>query len=474
MRDCRKFYIDGRWVSAAGQRRLPIVNPATEDMIGEVAVAEAADVDQAVRAARGAFERNKLSVDKRLELLRAIGAAYEKRVEELAQAITLEMGCPIGVSRSIQAVSGLGHLAAAIEALTNYHFSEGLRAAEIVAEPIGVAALITPWNWPMNQVAVKVLPALAAGCAVVLKPSEISPISADIFAEILHEAGVPAGLFNLVHGDGATTGAALSAHPDVDMVSFTGSTRTGIAITRAAAATIKRVTLELGGKSPNVLLDDADFQTAVPLGVQATLLNSGQTCSAPTRMLVPRARQEEAIEIAKATARAFVPGDPTDPATLLGPVASAAQYRKVTELIGTGIAEGARLVTGGVPAEKRSRGFFVEPTIFADVRNDMTIAQEEIFGPVLVIEPYDTEEDAIKIANDTRYGLAAYVVSTDETRARRVASRLRAGSVWINGAAPELGAPFGGYKQSGNGREWGKHGLAEYLEVKTIVAPAKA
>jgi len=474
MRDCRKFYIDGRWVSAAGQRRLPIVNPATEDMIGEVAVAEAADVDQAVRAARGAFERNKLSVDKRLELLRAIGAAYEKRVEELAQAITLEMGCPIGVSRSIQAVSGLGHLAAAIEALTNYHFSEGLRAAEIVAEPIGVAALITPWNWPMNQVAVKVLPALAAGCAVVLKPSEISPISADIFAEILHEAGVPAGLFNLVHGDGATTGAALSAHPDVDMVSFTGSTRTGIAITRAAAATIKRVTLELGGKSPNVLLDDADFQTVVPLGVQATLLNSGQTCSAPTRMLVPRARQEEAIEIAKATARAFVPGDPTDPATLLGPVASAAQYRKVTELIGTGIAEGARLVTGGVPAEKRSRGFFVEPTIFADVRNDMTIAQEEIFGPVLVIEPYDTEEDAIKIANDTRYGLAAYVVSTDETRARRVASRLRAGSVWINGAAPELGAPFGGYKQSGNGREWGKHGLAEYLEVKTIVAPAKA
>ncbi len=405
----------------------------------------------------------------RSALLQRIIAVYQARYEEMADAISREMGAPLWLARSAQAAAGLGHLLEMVNVLASFPFEEPRGTTLMRREPIGVCGLITPWNWPINQIACKVAPALAAGCTMVLKPSEIAPLSGYLFAQILHEAGVPPGVFNLVNGDGPTVGAALAAHPDVDMVSFTGSTRAGVAVAMAAAPTVKRVTQELGGKSANIILDDADLEQAVTAGVQACFLNTGQSCNAPTRMLVPRSKLGAAVAAAKRAAESTTVGDPRAEGTTIGPLASRAQFEKVQRLIAQGIEEGAELVTGGLGRpEHLARGYFVKPTVFANVRNDMTIAREEIFGPVLAIIPYADEADAIRIANDTPYGLSGYVTSGDLERARRVARQIRSGNVHVNGAQPDLGAAFGGYKQSGNGREWGAAGLAEFLELKAI------
>ena len=405
----------------------------------------------------------------RSALLQRIIAVYQARYEEMADAISREMGAPLWLARSAQAAAGLGHLLEMVNVLASFPFEEPRGTTLMRREPIGVCGLITPWNWPINQIACKVAPALAAGCTMVLKPSEIAPLSGYLFAQMLHEAGVPAGVFNLVNGDGPTVGAALAAHPDVDMVSFTGSTRAGVAVAMAAAPTVKRVTQELGGKSANIILDDADLEQAVTAGVQACFLNTGQSCNAPTRMLVPRSKVGAAVAAAKRAAESTTVGDPRAEGTTIGPLASRAQFEKVQRLIAQGIEEGAELVTGGLGRpEHLARGYFVKPTVFANVRNDMTIAREEIFGPVLAIIPYADEADAIRIANDTPYGLSGYVTSGDLERARRVARQIRSGNVHVNGAQPDLGAAFGGYKQSGNGREWGAAGLAEFLELKAI------
>jgi aldehyde dehydrogenase (NAD+) len=470
MKDCRQFYIDGKWVNPAKVRDLAAINPATEEPVATLSLGNAADIDRAVAAAKKALDSYAdTTVDERVALLRRIIEVYKSKSEEMAQAISLEMGAPISLSRAAQVPAGLAHLSEILKVLARFKFEEIIGSTLMRKEPIGVCGLITPWNWPMNQIACKVAPALAAGCTMVLKPSEIAPLSSFLFTEILHEADVPPGVFNLVNGEGATVGAALAAHPDVGMVSFTGSTRAGIAVASTAAPTVKRVTQELGGKSANIVLDDADFERAVKEGVRSCFRNTGQSCNAPTRMLVPRARAASAAAVAKQVAEESVVGDPFSERTQIGPLSSQAQFEKVQGLISQGIREGATLIAGGPGRpEGLNKGYFVKPTVFANVSNDMTIARNEIFGPVLSIISYEDENDAVRIANDSPYGLAGFVSSGDVDRARRVAKRIRSGNVHINGARVDFGGCFGGYKQSGNGREWGEAGLQEFLELKAI------
>jgi aldehyde dehydrogenase (NAD+) len=477
MKDCRQFYIDGKWVDPAEPRDSTVINPASEEPIATISLGSVADVDRAVRAAKRSFESySETTLDERVALLRRIIEVYQSKMEEMAETISREMGAPLSLSRKAQAPAGLAHLSQALKVLGDFRFEE-LRGSTLMRkEPIGVCGLITPWNWPMNQIVCKVAPALAAGCTMVLKPSEMAPLSAYLFAQILHDAAVPPGVFNLVNGDGPTVGGAISSHPDVAMVSFTGSTRAGVAVAVAAAPTVKRVTQELGGKSANILLDDADFQNAVPQGVQECFRNAGQSCNAPTRMLVPRSKLAEAVDAARVSAEACTVGDPFADRTSMGPLASKSQFDKVQRLIKAGIEEGANLVAGGTGRpDGFTKGYFVRPTVFSDVRNDMTIAREEIFGPVLCIIPYEDEADAIRIANDTPYGLSGFVTSGKVERAGRVAKRIRSGNVHVNGARVDFGGCFGGFKQSGNGREWGEAGFEEFLELKAILgyAPTK-
>ena len=466
-----QFYIDGAWVQPSQPHSFELVDPATEQVIGALSLGNADDVDRAVKAARKAFPSYAdTPVAQRLQLLRDIVRIYTRRSEEFAEAMRLEMGAPIGFARKGQVARGPAHLDKLIEVLETFEFEHQRGSTRERLEPIGVCGLITPWNWPINQIVVKVGPALAAGCTMVLKPSEFSALSALLFAEVLEEAGVPRGVFNLVNGDGPGVGAAIAAHPDIDMVSFTGSTQAGIQVARTAADTVKRVAQELGGKSANLLLDDVDLEDAVTRGVAACFTNSGQSCSIPTRMLVPRARMDEAIAIARRAACAYRTGPTEDEATQLGPVVNRRQFERVQSLIDTGIREGATLVVGGSGRpEGQPTGFFVKPTVFANVEPGMTIAREEIFGPVLSIMGYDDEAQAVDIANGTDYGLAAYVQSADLSRARRIARQLKAGGVHLNYPPADFGAAFGGYKRSGNGREWGEAGLREYLETKSMV-----
>jgi aldehyde dehydrogenase (NAD+) len=472
-KDCTKFYIGGQWLEASDRPRAQVINPATEEPCAAVALGNADDIDDAVRVARAAFDAwSQTSTAERVELLQRITAGIKSRGDELAGAVSAEMGCPIRVAKTTQLLSGLAHFTAAGRILDDYTFAEARGNTLVVREPVGVCGLITPWNWPLNQIACKVAPALAAGCTVVLKPSEVAPLSAYILTEIIaaafEESGMPAGVFNLVNGDGPVAGAALAAHPQVDLISFTGSTRAGKQVAKTAADTIKRVTLELGGKSANIILDDADFPRAVSGGLNACWINSGQSCNAPSRLLVPKQRMAEAAEIARAAAAKLPVGDPADRNTRLGPVANKQQYDKVQGLIEQGLEAGATLIVGGTgrPTDF-DKGYYIKPTVFADVSNDMAIAREEIFGPVLVIIPYEDEDDAVRLANDTDYGLSGYV-SGDPERARRLARRLRSGMVHLNGAGLDFAAPFGGYKQSGNGREWGVEGFEEFLETKSI------
>lgn len=465
-----KFFIDGTWVKPEIPVALDVIDPSTEGPYTQIALGSTMDVDKAVAAAKAAFTSfSQWSKDERLALLKRILAEYEKRYEDIAQAVSREMGAPLGFAREAQAAAGKGHLGATIEALERYEFTERRGTTTVVKEPIGVCALITPWNWPLNQITCKVGPAIAAGCTMVLKPSEIAPISGVIFAEVMEAAGTPKGVFNLVNGTGPDVGQVMAGHPDVDMVSFTGSTRAGIIVAKTAADTVKRVAQELGGKSPNIILPDADFEKAVTEGVTACFGNLAQSCDAPTRMLVPATRHSEALEIAKTAAEKLKTGDPRADGTDLGPVVSQTQFDKIQRLIEAGISEGATLVTGGPGRpEGLNRGYYVRPTVFGHVTNDMTIAREEIFGPVLSVLSYETEEQAIEIANDTPYGLAAYIQG-ELGHAREVASRLRAGSVYINYPEWDLFAPFGGYKQSGNGREYADWGIHDFLEIKGIV-----
>ncbi|HWA80549.1 MAG TPA: aldehyde dehydrogenase family protein [Acetobacteraceae bacterium] len=467
----RQHYVNGAWVEPLEPVLLDVIDPSTEEPFTRIAVGGPKDVDRAVAAARAAFPSFARTTRKeRLELLRNILAEYNKRRDDIAQTLSQEMGAPRKFAYERQSATGTNHLTRMIEALESFRFEEPQGATMIVREPIGVVGLITPWNWPINQIVCKVAPALAAGCTMVLKPSEIAPLNAIIWSEVMHAAGVPKGVYNMVQGEGAVVGEAMSAHPDIDMMSFTGSTRAGILVAQAAARTVKRVAQELGGKSANILLPDVDFRVAVTKGVLGMMVNSGQSCSAPTRMLVPLDRQDEVKAIAKTAAESLVVGDVRDERTNLGPVVSEVQFNKVQRLIQAGIDEGAELVTGGPGRpEHLNRGYFVRPTVFANVRNDMAIAREEIFGPVLSILPYRDEADAIRMANDTVYGLAAYVQSGDLAHARRVAAEMRAGNVHLNYPAPDSAAPFGGYKQSGNGREYGKWGLEEFLEVKAVI-----
>ncbi len=470
MREYMKFYIDGQWVDPVTPKSMDVINPATEEVCGHISAGSSADVDKAVAAAKKAFATySQTSREERLDLLQRILAEYQKRFGDVANAITEEMGAPASLAQRAQAPIGMAHLATGIEVLKTFKFEEDRGPTRLVKEPIGVCAMITPWNWPINQIACKVVPALATGCTMVLKPSEESPFSAIIWAEIMHAAGVPAGVFNLVNGTGIEVGAALSSHPDVDMVSFTGSTRAGVEVAKAAAPTVKRVAQELGGKSPNIILPDADMKSAVSGGVKHVMQNSGQSCNAPTRMLVPSAKMDEAIVIAKETAEATTVGDPNGNAQL-GPVVNRTQWEKIQRLIQAGIDEGATLVAGGVGRpEGLDKGFYVKPTVFANVTYDLTVAREEIFGPVVSILGYETVDQAVEIGNATEYGLAAYVSGTDLAKAKEVASRLRAGQVSINGGGNDMMAPFGGYKMSGNGREWGDFGFHEYLEVKAML-----
>ena len=480
MRDCRQFYINGEWISPEKPHDFEVINPATEEAVATISLGSAADVDKAVSAASNAFEvYAETTPDERVSLLRRIIDVYKARSEEMAEAISMEMGAPLAFARKAQVPAGLGHLLEAVKVLEHFRFEQVKGSTLMRKEPIGVCGLITPWNWPMNQIAAKVAPAIAAGCTMVLKPSELAPLSAYLFAQVLQEANVPRGVFNLINGDGPTVGAAIAAHPGIAMVSFTGSTRAGVAVAMAAAPTVKRVTQELGGKSANIVLDDvldgADFTKAVREGVQSCFRNTGQSCNAPTRMLVPQSRMAEAGEIAKQEAEKVKTGDPRSSDTHIGPLASEAQFEKVQRLIRQGVAEGATLVAGGTGRpEGMGRGYFVRPTVFTDVRNDMTIAREEIFGPVLCIIPYRDEADAVRIANDSPYGLAGFVTSGDRERARHVARRIRAGNVHINNARVDFGGCFGGYKQSGNGREWGEAGLEEFLELKAVFGYAEA
>ena len=471
MKECMQFYINGEWVDPVDPKSLDVINPATEEVIGKIAMGNSQDVDKAVAAAKEAFESfSKTTKEERLALMGKILEVYQSRYDEIAETISSEMGAPLWLSKAAQAATGAGHFGTFMEVLKNYNFDADKGTTRLRKEPVGVCGLITPWNWPINQIACKVAPALAAGCTMVLKPSEVSPLNAVIFTEVLHEAGVPAGVFNLVNGDGLSVGEAMSSHPDIDMMSFTGSTRAGVAVAKASADTVKRVSQELGGKSANIILDDADFNKSVAGGVTGCFMNSGQSCNAPTRMLVPADRQDEAVAIAKATAEATVVGDPKEVAAGgIGPVVSEVQFNKIQGLIEKGIEEGATLVAGGPgKPEGFNAGYYVKPTIFSDVSNDMTIAREEIFGPVLSILPYKDEEDAILIANDTEYGLSGYVSGSQE-KAQKFAEKFRSGNVHVNGAGPDFNAPFGGYKKSGNGREWGDLGFEEFLEIKAIL-----
>ena len=466
-----QFYINGEWVDPVDPKHLDVINPATEETIGKIAMGNSKDVDKAVAAAKEAFESfSQTSKEERLALMGKILEVYQSRYDEIAETISSEMGAPLWLSKAAQAATGAGHFGTFMEVLKNYNFNEDKGTTRLRKEPVGVCGLITPWNWPINQIACKVAPALAAGCTMVLKPSEVSPLNAIIFAEVLHEAGVPAGVFNLVNGDGLSVGEAMSSHPDIDMMSFTGSTRAGVAVAKASADTVKRVSQELGGKSANIILDDADFNQSVAGGVTGCFMNSGQSCNAPTRMLVPADRQDEAVAIAKATAEATIVGDPKEVAAGgIGPVVSEVQFNKIQGLIEKGIEEGATLVAGGPgKPDGFNAGYYVKPTIFSDVSNDMTIAREEIFGPVLSILPYKNEDEAISIANDTEYGLSGYVSGSQE-KAQKFAEKFRSGNVHVNGAGPDFNAPFGGYKKSGNGREWGDLGFEEFLEIKAIL-----
>ena len=469
-----KFYINGEWVEPAGRETIDVINPATEEAFATISMGTAEDVDAAAKAARAAFPAwSQSSVEERKTVLQKIMAGIQARAGDLAAAITSEMGAPVGLANAAQVPSGLGHFAAVLPVLENYKFQETRGSTLIVKEAAGVCGFITPWNWPLNQIACKVAPALAAGCTIVLKPSEVAPINAYILAEIIDECGLPPGVFNLVNGDGPNVGAAISAHPEVDVVSFTGSTRAGREVARAAADGIKRVTQELGGKSANIILDDtADFGKAVFSGVLNCFGNSGQSCNAPTRMLVPKARMGEAIESAKAAAAKAVVGDPNSEGTSLGPVVSELQFNKINALIEAGIKEGAELIAGGPGRhDGLDKGYFIKPTVFANVTNDMTIAREEVFGPVLTIIGYDDDADAIAIANDTEYGLSGYI-SGEPAHAQQIALQIRTGMVHINGAPLDISAPFGGYKKSGNGREWGLEGFEEYLETKAMMGAA--
>jgi aldehyde dehydrogenase (NAD+) len=472
MREYLKFYIDGQWVDPVRPNTLDVDNPRTEQASGKISIGSSADVDVAVQAARRAFASwSQTSREERLDVLQAMLVEYQKRAGDLADAVSEEMGAPPSLASGPQVNLGLGHLATAIDVLKNFEFEEQHGATLVVKEPIGVCGLITPWNWPINQIAVKVYPALATGCTMVLKPSEVAPYSAQIFTEIIDAAGVPAGVYNLVFGDGPGVGAAISSHPDIDMVSFTGSTRAGVEVARNAASTVKRVSQELGGKSPNIVLDDEDFAKSVAAGASVMMMNSGQSCNAPSRMLVPDSRMDEAITVARETAEAVKVGDPNDKSAI-GPVASKAQFDKIQGLIQKGIDEGATVVVGGKGRpDGLDTGYYVKPTVFAHVTNDMTIAREEIFGPVLCILGYKDLDQALEIANDTEYGLAGYVSAADLDKAREVARRIRAGSVAINHAF-DMNAPFGGYKRSGNGREWGQFAFDEYLETKAALGYA--
>ena len=466
-----QFYIDGKWVDPTSPKTLDVINPANEEPIGQISLGSKADVDKAVKAARKAFETFSFTTkEQRLALLQKVLEVYQRRYGEFVETISLEMGAPLALSKAAQAAVGIAHLTQTMKILKEFEFEKTQGTTGIVYEAVGVCGLITPWNWPINQIMCKVAPALAAGCTMVLKPSEVAPLNAMLVADVLHEAGVPAGVFNLVNGDGPTVGEAMSSHPGIDMMSFTGSTRAGVAVAKASADTVKRVTQELGGKSANIILDDADITKAVSSGIVNCFTNSGQSCNAPTRMFIPRAKQDQAIAIAKTTAEGIKVGDPFAETTKMGPVVSETQYNKIQALIKKGIDEGATLVTGGLGRpEGLNRGYYVRPTVFANVTNDMTIAREEIFGPVLAMLPYDSEEQAISQANDTPYGLSGYVQSGNIERARKVASRLRTGNVHLNGAGADFNAPFGGYKQSGTGREWGEHGFKEFLEVKAVL-----
>lgn len=468
---CGRFFIDGRWVEPAGKERIALVDPATEAACAEIAAGSAEDVDRAVAAARKAFPAfAATSLAERCALLERIRVLILERAEQFAQLLTREMGVAAGFARAAHIPLAAEHVRAAREAAEAYPFEQLRGETAILSEPIGVCGLITPWNWPLYQITAKVAPALAAGCTVVLKPSELSPLSALLFAQTVHDAGAPAGVFNLVNGSGPDVGAAMAMHPDIDMISITGSNRAGALVAQAAAPTVKRVTQELGGKSPNVLLPDADLARVVPLGVASAFRNVGQSCSAPTRMIVPRAQLAEIEALARRTAERLVVGPPADPATDLGPIANRAQFDRVQAMIKQGLAEGARLICGGMGRpEGFERGFYVRPTVFSDVRNEMRIAQEEIFGPVLCLIPYDTVEEAVRLANATVYGLGAHVQSNDLHLAQTVARQIRAGQVHINHPAWDPFAPFGGYKRSGNGREYGAHGLSEYLEIKAVL-----
>ncbi|MFM0055544.1 aldehyde dehydrogenase family protein [Paraburkholderia phytofirmans] len=466
-----KFYIDGAWVEPSTNARRAVVDPCTEQPIAEVAMGTPADADRAVAAAKRAFTSfSQTTPAERLALIRRILEVFLERHDEMGDTISRELGAPLAMARAWQAGIGRRHLEELIRTCETFTWQRRKGTTLVNHEPVGVVALITPWNWPINQIVCKAAPAIAAGCTMVLKPSEVTPLNALLFAEILDAAGVPPGVFNLVNGDGPTVGAALAAHPDVDMVSFTGSTRAGVEIAKLAAPTVKRVHQELGGKSANILLDDVDFEAAVTAGVNSCFNNSGQSCNAPTRMLVPAARHDEAVEIARRAAQAQRVGPADHERTTMGPVVSSVQFERVERLIAAGIDEGAQVVAGGLGRPPGlERGYYVQPTVFADVRPSMTIAREEIFGPVLAIMPYRDEEEAIAIANDSPFGLAAYVQSADLARARRVAFRLRAGSVYLNYPSWDAGSPFGGYKQSGNGREYAEWGLEAFLEVKGIV-----
>jgi len=472
--DNRQFYIDGAWVDPVEPSNFEVFNPATEESVATISLGSIDDINLAVKAARRAFDSYSVtSKNDRLDLLQNILKIYKKRYDEMAEIISLELGAPISMSHKSQAACGIGHLEGFLAAFENLELRQQMDTGDtLIREPIGVCGLITPWNWPVNQVALKVLPALATGCTSVLKPSELTPLSAMLYAEILHEAGVPAGVFNLVNGEGVVAGAALSRHPEVDMMSFTGSTRAGIAVTKDAADTVKKITLELGGKSPNILFADADVEKAVKGGVFGCFYNSGQSCNAPTRMLVERSIYEKVLEIAKTTGESQQVGDPAAPGRHIGPVISALQFDRIQTLINAGIEEGATLLVGG-PGKPAGfdKGYFVRPTIFCNVSNDMRIAREEIFGPVLSIIPFEDEDEAVRIANDTSYGLAAYVQTGDSDRAERISGKLRAGQVYINGTECAYGSPFGGYKMSGLGREGGLFGLEDFLEIKAVSRP---
>ena len=466
-----KFYINGSWVDPIKKETIDIINPADESIVGKLSVGSAEDIDKAVKAARTAFSSfSESSIKERLDLLNTIRNIYKKRFDDIADAIMTEMGAPINLARGAQAMVGLGHLKTAIRVLEEHKFEYVHNGYTVRHEPIGVCGLITPWNWPINQIVSKLGPCLASGCTAILKPSEIAPLSANIIAEIIHEAGAPAGVFNMVHGIGPIVGEAMSNHPDIDMMSFTGSTRGGIAVAQASAKTVKRVSQELGGKSPNIILDDEIFEKSVIDGVKGTMSNTGQSCNAPTRMLVPATRHDEAVKIAKDAAEQLTTGNPKNEETDIGPLVSEVQYNKVQRLIEAGISEGATLVTGGSgKPEELDSGYYVRPTVFGNVNNKMEIAREEIFGPVLSIIPYNSEEEAIEIANDTEYGLAAYVSGENKDKMMMLARKIKAGQIHLNHGSAGTNAPFGGFKQSGNGREKAEWGLEEFLEVKAIM-----